>query len=367
VLVVSGIWPPDVGGPASHGPEVAAFLAGRGHEVEAVITADEAPAATGYPVHWIARSLPVGVRHLRSLELLARRAARVDVVYSTGIFGRTSVAATAVRTPYVLKLTGDSAYERARRLRLYGGSLADFQHDRSLRTLPLRAERTSHARRAAHVVCPSAYLRDLVLAWGIPEERVTVLPNPLPALPPNGPARPRETEGPLFAFAGRLTTQKALEVAFAAVEQVPGAVFVVAGDGPDRARLEAAAASSGADVRFVGPLPRDGVLELFRSADATVLSSAWENFPHTVVESLAVGTPVVSTAAGGVPEVVEDGANGLLVPVGDVAALAGALRRVATEAPLRAALAANAAASVERFAPERVYGELERLLERAAA
>jgi 2-deoxystreptamine N-acetyl-D-glucosaminyltransferase/2-deoxystreptamine glucosyltransferase len=148
---------------------------------------------------------------------------------------------------------------------------------------------------------------------------------------------------------------------------VPGAVLVVAGDGPDRTRLEAAAASSPADVRFVGALPRTGVLELFRSADATVLSSAWENFPHAVVESLAVGTPVVSTAAGGVPEVVEDGRNGLLVPVGDVAALAAALNRVAADAPLRASLAANAAASVERFAPERVYGELERLLERAAA
>jgi glycosyltransferase involved in cell wall biosynthesis len=367
VLVVSGIWPPDVGGPASHGPEVAAFLAGRGHQVEALITADGAPPPTGYPVHWVARSLPVGVRHLRSLELLARRAARADVVYSTGIFGRTSVAARAVRTPYVLKLTGDSAYERARRLRLYDGALEEFQGDRSLRTLPLRAERSSHARRAVHVVCPSAYLRDLVLAWGIPPGRVTVLPNPLPALPESGPPPVRDTDRPLFAFAGRLTTQKALEVAFAAVEQVPGAVLVVAGDGPDRARLERVAAAGGADVRFVGPLPRDGVLELFRSADATVLSSAWENFPHTVVESLAVGTPVVSTAAGGVPEVIEDGRNGLLVPVGDVAALAHALRRVASDDALRASLAAHAAASVERFAPGRVYGELERLLERAAA
>ena len=67
-------------------------------------------------------------------------------------------------------------------------------------------------------------------------------------------------------------------------------------------------------MRFLGPLPREGVLELFRAADATLLSSSWENFPHTVVESLAVGTPVISTRVGGVAEVVTDGENGLLVP-----------------------------------------------------
>ena len=53
-------------------------------------------------------------------------------------------------------------------------------------------------------------------------------------------------------------------------------------------------------MRFLGPLPRDQVLALFRRADAALLSSAWENFPHTLVEALAVGTPVIATDVGGV-------------------------------------------------------------------
>ena len=72
ILVVSGIWPPDVGGPASHAPEVAAFLRARGHEVEAVITADAEPAREAYPVRWISRSLPPGARHVATVRLLAR-------------------------------------------------------------------------------------------------------------------------------------------------------------------------------------------------------------------------------------------------------------------------------------------------------
>ena len=367
VLVVSGIWPPDVGGPASHAPEVAEFLRGRGHAVEVVITADAAPAQAGYPLHWIARSLPLGVRHVRSFAVIARLARRADVVYTTGMFGRTSIAAEAVRTPYVAKLTADSAYERAHRFGLFRGSLAEFQDDRRPATAPLRFERTSHARRAAHVVCPSGYLRDLVVGWGVPADRVSVLPNPVPSVPElPGREELQEPEGlapPVFVFAGRLTAQKSLGIAMRAVEQVPGATLLVVGDGPDRAELERGA---GAGVRFLGAQPRGRVLELFRAADAAVLSSSWENFPHTVVEALAVGTPVVATAVGGVPEAVEDGVNGLLVAAGDERGFAAALLRVASEDGLRARLAANAAPSVERYAPERVYGRLEELLSEAA-
>ena len=106
-----------------------------------------------------------------------------------------------------------------------------------------------------------------------------------------------------------------------------------------------------------------GVLELFLAGDASLLSSAWENFPHAVVEALAVGTPVVSTDVGGVSEVVEDGVNGALAPPGEPEELAAAIARVLGDAErLRTA----AAPSVERYAAERIYERLERILAAAA-
>ena len=108
------------------------------------------------------------------------------------------------------------------------------------------------------------------------------------------------------------------------------------------------------------------MLELFRAADASILSSSWENFPHTVVEALAVGTPVLATAVGGVAEVVRDGENGLLVAAGDAAALADAIRRFFADEALRRAAARAAAASVAEYAPERVFARLEETLARAA-
>ena len=96
------------------------------------------------------------------------------------------------------------------------------------------------------------------------------------------------------------------------------------------------------------------------------LSSSWESFGLVVAEALAVGTPVISTAVGGVVEVLEEGRNGLLVPVGDHEALAAAIRRFFADAELQARLRAAAAPSVERLAPERIYARLERILEDAA-
>jgi glycosyltransferase involved in cell wall biosynthesis len=373
VLIVSGIWPPDVGGPASHAPDVAGFLAERGHDVEVVTTADAPPASEHYPVRAAPRHHRVGVRHYRGAALVHHRAREADVVYTTGMFGRSALGSALARTPYVVKLTADPAFERSRRRGLVEGDVDRFQQGGGgLVGFALRRARNVELRRAAYVYCPSAYLRKLVLSWGIPPERVSVLPNPVPVMP--GLAERDELRrelglnGATVAFAGRLTAQKSLVRALDAVAAADGVRLVIAGEGPDREALERHAHNIGvADrVTFLGAQPRRRILELFRAADASILSSSWENFPHTIVEALAVGTPVLAMEAGGVGEVVRDGVNGLLVPAGDGAALAEAVRRYFADDALRERLRAAAAASVAAYAPERVFGELEATLRRVA-
>ena len=363
VLVVSGIWPPDVGGPASHGPELATFLLEHGHAPHALVTAGAAPEAEAYPVDWIPRSLPPGLRHARGAARVRALARTSDVVYTTGMLGRSAAGSRLAARPLVVKLTADPAYERAWRLGLTRASLERFQGERGLATLPLRAARNGIVRGAAHVVAPSVYLRDLALAWGARE--ATVLPNPAPdvhTLPPRDELRAElGFAGPTVVFAGRLAPQKALHVAVAAARSA-GVDLVVAGDGPERDALERLG-----HARFLGPQPRSRVLELFHAADASVLSSSWENFPHGAVESLAAGTPVVATDVGGVGEVVRDGVNGLLVPAGDQEALAVALRRLVQDDELRGRLQAAAARSVADYSRERVYGRLLDILNAAAA
>jgi glycosyltransferase involved in cell wall biosynthesis len=176
-------------------------------------------------------------------------------------------------------------------------------------------------------------------------------------------------EGFTLAFAGRLGPQKSLGVALDAVAAVPSARLVVAGDGPDRRALERRATELGITdrVSFRGSVTRESVLRLFSAADATILCSAWENFPHAVVEALAVGCPVIATAVGGVPEVVRDAENGLLVPAGDVHAFAAAISRLESDAELRTRLSEAAAPSVDGYSEEAVFTRIEAELERAIA
>jgi glycosyltransferase involved in cell wall biosynthesis len=372
VLLVSGIWPPDVGGPASHAPEVAAFLRSRGHDVEVVVTAAGEPASQPYPVHWTSRRLPTGVRHLHSAALVARQARSADVVYTTGMFARSALGARLARRPYVVKLTGDPAFERLRARGAVAGTVEDFQSTMGVQARLLGRLREAVLRGAAHVYCPSEYLRSLVLAWGVPAERTGVLPNPAPAAPAFGDRDELRgrlgINGVTLAFAGRLTAQKSLDVLLEALAHTEAVTLVLAGDGPERGAVEAGVREHGlADrVRLLGPVSRDAVLELFHAADGTVLSSGWENFPHSVVESLAVGTPVLATAVGGVAEVVRDGENGLLVPAGDPAALAAAIGRFAHDEELRERLRADAAPSVESYGVDALFADLEATLRRVA-
>ena len=224
---------------------------------------------------------------------------------------------------------------------------------------------TPRLRRAHTVVVPSAFLARIAVSWGLEPGRVHVLTNPAP--PPSEVQAEHLAPG-TFVFVGRLTEQKDLPTAIAAMELVPAARLVVVGDGADRLKLAhiAAASDAAGRIEFRGSLSRDAALQVVAGAEAGLLSSAWENLPHSAVEALSVGVPMVATAVGGVPEVVRDGENGLLVPPGRPDELADAIRRILDEPGLRDRLAAAAKPSVEAISSEAIYGRLESLLAEAA-
>jgi glycosyltransferase involved in cell wall biosynthesis len=167
----------------------------------------------------------------------------------------------------------------------------------------------------------------------------------------------------------RLDQQKGHAVLLRAAARLPDVVFVLAGEGPERAALEAQAAALALGERVVFLGQRSDVAQLLGASDAVALPSLFEGTSLAVLEAMAAGRPVVSSAIGGTNELIADGDTGLLVPPGDAAALARALRRVLADDELRAALARRARQRVERdFTPgamsRRVTGIYEQLLAR---
>jgi glycosyltransferase involved in cell wall biosynthesis len=366
ILLLTGIWPPDVGGPATHGPDVARFLLERGHGVRVLTMADGVPSERPCRVDTVSRRLPFPLRYGLVAAKGARAARGADVVYATATYAAAAAATVAARRPLVVKLVSDPAYERARRYGLARGGLDDFQLAGGRAVALLKRLRTAALRRARTIVVPSAYLARIAAFWGLDPDRIVVLANPAPELET---VEPESLPAATFVFAGRLTAQKDLGVAIDALARVPEARLVLVGDGPERADLERRSAAAGVNgrVTFAGAVPRAEVIRYLAGARAALLPSAWENLPNAAVEALAAGTPVVATAVGGVPEVVRDGENGLLVEPGSPELLAAAMRRVLEEDGLRDRLAGAAAPSVAGLSRRAVYGRLEELLAEAAA
>jgi len=169
-----------------------------------------------------------------------------------------------------------------------------------------------------------------------------------------------------FLSVGRLIPDKGMDTVIEAVTGMKDPL-VVAGTGPEDQRLEALARRRGSAVRFPGFVERAGLAKLYSEARCVVLAARrGEGLPNVLLEAMAWARPVVATPVAGVRELVRDGENGLLVPVGDVEALRAALNRLAHEPDLADRLGGAARRTAEAFAWDRVRPRLEDVLERWA-
>ncbi len=210
------------------------------------------------------------------------------------------------------------------------------------------------ARRAAAVVTVSEALRRALLDLGVPAEQVTVLRNgvDLARFRPvdRGEARRRldlPGDGPLLLSVGNLIEGKGHHIAVDALARLPEARLVIVGEGAlSRSLAERARGLGLGDrVRLAGGVPQQRLPDYYAAADLLVLASAQEGMPNVVLESLACGTPVVATAVGGIPEVLDAPAAGRLVGQRTPGALAAAVQALLADPPGRGAVRRHA----ERF------------------
>lgn len=207
---------------------------------------------------------------------------------------------------------------------------------------------------------------------GVPRSRLCLLPNGI-SLAALEVAETREqarerlaVSGFCLGTVGRLAEQKGqahlLEAMQAVLREMDEATLLVAGDGPARQALEqqAQAAHLNGRVRFLGT--RRDVALIYRALDVFVLPSLWEGLPLVLLEAMGAGLPVVATRVGGVPEVITQGENGLLVDPGDSRGLAQAILRLYREPALRSSLAAAGRETVARhYSQEAMLNRLEDL------
>lgn len=225
---------------------------------------------------------------------------------------------------------------------------------------------------ARFVVAISDFTRAQLMRWADPADwgKLHVVHCTVGGAFLDDPAADPATGAPVFVNVGRMSAQKGQLVlldAFArTLADLPEARLVIVGDGELRSLVERRIAELGIGdrVELTGSVSEAEVRRRLRAAHALVLPSSAEGLPMVIMEAFAMGTPVISTYIAGIPELIEDGRSGVLVPAGRADLLAAAMTRIArTPADERGAMAAaGRAAVVERHSTEREGAVLERLL-----
>jgi glycosyltransferase involved in cell wall biosynthesis len=232
--------------------------------------------------------------------------------------------------------------------------LVAHEHTWSYEGQPLRRflDRELIARRsAAFVAVSNEDRRRMIEIERIPPDAVTFVPNGIDALPPGDGARVRRElgippEAPLVGAVAVLRPQKGLDVlvraAAEAAREVPALRLAIAGEGPERARLEALASELGAADRVMLLGHRSDVPDLLAALDVAASSSWFEGSPLAMMEYMDAGLPVVATRVGGVPDLIDDGVQGRLVEPGDAGALARAIVELVSDRERAAEMGARA-------------------------
>lgn len=349
VLIATGLFPPEGGGPATYSKALADFLPERGFEV-AVLPFRHA------------RRFPKVVRHCAYAFMLVPRAWRADIVYaqdpiSVGL--PAFVVAFLLRKRFMLKVVGDYAWEQATQRFGYRGTIEEFQHaEVGVVVGVLRALERFVARRAKRVVVPSNYLRHIVIGWGVAPEHTAIVYNGVDAHPVGLKQVIRgllKFKGELVASLGRLVPWKGhdtlIRMHAKLIVNRPELHLLIIGGGPEQSALEKLAEELGVSesVIFTGNVENAVALRYVRAADVFVLNTAYEGFSHTLLEVATIGVPIITTAIGGNPEFIDDEVHGYLVAPNDEQAFTARLTALLDSPEMRAKISGNARRKVEKF------------------
>jgi glycosyltransferase involved in cell wall biosynthesis len=324
----------------------------------------------------------------RQVWLLARELARLDGIEQVVVTGRRSELARRLRLDDIP--IHEVAWSAGLDLRVIPATVAEARgkhavlhaHDAHATTLaglagwlsstpfvttrrvdfPLRHPATW--KRARRVIAISQAVADVLVEGGVSRDRITIIPSGIAveetrAAAPMG-IRHRLGLAPdtmvaanVASLVGHKDHATLLRAAAVLRERFPKLHWVVAGDGPLRHAVERLREELDLTpcVHFLGHIPDP--VGLIVDADVFVMSSSQEGLGTSVLDAMACGTPVASTAAGGLPDLLGDGA-GVLVPTGDFSALADAVRRILEDATLRSTLITRAEAMVQRFTSRRM-------------
>jgi len=314
ILLITGIFPPDSGGPSKFAMEFGEWASQKNLEVGISTYSDRRELVTSVykmNVSRILRSYKLPFRYLLMIRSIGRNQSKALSILAVGAFLETYIASIIYRFTYTVKVPGDIVWERARNNQLTEMNIAEFQVQKlNFKYRIFRKLYSNSLKRARKVVVPSQGLYNLCLNWGVKEEKLRLIYNSVETLDSiNVPTDHYEYD---LVTVCRLVSWKGVDelIEYSAKRNLK---LVVAGDGPDRERLETLSRNLGAKVTFLGEISNQLVNQLFSKSRVFVLNSYYEGLPHALVEARVAGIVTVGRAGTGSEEVIDDDIDGFLI------------------------------------------------------
>ena len=312
--IITGIFPPDAGGPAKFAREFGDWLAKENLDIRIITYANQDSRqflSSNLLIASVARSHPLPVRIFKFVTELGPPVKDELSRIAVGAFVEVYLASILFKFPYVVKVPGDIVWERARNNKITQVNIEEFQKMKlSLKYRIFRTLFTRSLKRARLVIVPSLGLYKLCLNWGVPESQIKLIYNSVDTIADTKDlSKPQKFH---LVTVCRLVSWKGVDelIDYAAKRKLS---LLVVGDGPDRGRLESLALSLNANVTFTGDVTHQRVFEHLSESGIFVLNSYYEGLPHALVEARVLGVLSIARAGTGSEEVINDDEDGFLI------------------------------------------------------
>ena len=362
ILIATGLYPPDIGGSATH-----------------VKWLEEKLPPAGFRLNicpfGLVRHQPRILRHLIYVWQLLRRVRQADLIYALDPVS-VGVPALIVKwltgKPLLLRLGGDYAWEQGRQRYGVSCSLDEFITKRTSYGLPVRLLvylQSRVARASAKVSVQSEQMKRVVTSWGVNPDQIDIITNvvwPIKVTKERSVLRSElKYEGLILNTTARLIPEKGIDTLIKIIPELKSnlgqVTLVVIGDGPIRPGLEELTNQLGVSgqVRFMGRLPRQQMGEMIYASDIFVLNTSYEGMSHQLLEVMGLWVPIITTRIDGNIELITNRQNGLLVSPDDAEAFIKATMELTENSNLKKIITEKASQRINVFSETVIMDRLQ--------
>ena len=315
ILITVGIYPPDIGGPASFVPKIAKLLKENECEVTVICLSNEKILDhEPYKIIRILRNQNLVIRWIKTVFNMIAYGRNADLIFVNGLPMEAYIANLFLRKKLIRKIVGDWAWERGRNKGITNDSFDEFQKNKHNLHLEIaKFSRGWTATKSDLVITPSMHLKEVVKNWGVLENNLKVIYNGTKIQPI---IEKQENEVLHFLTVGRLAPWKNIDKIIHAMALLNNKgfnfIFNIVGSGPLDEKLKKLVTDLKLEKKifFLGQKNTDELNKIYLKSDIYIQASGYEGLPHVILEAINFNLSIISTPIGGTNEILLNGKNG---------------------------------------------------------